>query len=108
MDSINSVNKEFSPIKRWPTTKHHLRNVEICLHVARGLSCKDVGAIYNLCRYRISIIYRILMGYLYSNKYNIPYSEAVNNKKYYYCKESLEMIEKYYESYKKWLNKANA
>jgi hypothetical protein len=74
---------------------HHLRNIEICMAVAR----KDIAAIkkYNLSNNRIREIYRIYMACLCNQLDGTRYSYAIKEKKCYNREDALEILSKYQE-----------
>ncbi len=91
----------FKPINKWP--KYHLRNMAIALNVAHGNTYKSVGDLYGISGNRVMQIYRIFMSKLCARIFNIPFKEAINDKKYYYHPDRLNMILNYKKDYIYWI-----
>jgi hypothetical protein len=97
----------FSPINRWPSKNHHLRNVEIALEVSTGKTYREVAKLYALSCARVQQVYRILAAKLCERKFKIEYMIAVCDKQWTRHVDMPKMIRQYHANYISWITKNN-
>jgi hypothetical protein len=95
----------FEPIDRWKNKNLHLRNIEIALEIANGKSGREVGKFYDICRHRVTSIYRILAAKLYERHFKKPYDEAIKDKSCYRHEEIKSFLISYHQDYIEWMTK---
>lgn len=89
----------FTPIKRWPDQKHHLRNIEISLEVSSEKTYGVVASIYGVSKARVAQVYRVLAGMLCEREFNVPFIDAVYSKQWCRHDRMHELMKKYHSDY---------
>jgi hypothetical protein len=82
-----------------PDSPYKLRDIDICIMLAKTRNSKLVAITYGLTKNRIMQIFRAYMSHLNEQLCNVPYATAIKNRRYYWRKEALTML----QEYKDWL-----